>query len=92
MENTLLDKLNEWAGTIAVDYTHKKFGIAYCFEYIVPKLPDYYITFSQRRDEAIEAYFQYYSVDSGNEYENFGATADTAALALCRAVEKLIDG
>ena len=93
MENTLLDKLNEWAGTIDLDYTHKKFGIAYCFEYIVPKLSDinhqYLITLNNVRDGWKVQLFS--CLEMADRAKRVDEIAKTEALALCRAVEKLID-
>ena len=84
MENTLLDKLNEWAGTTDVEYTHKKFGIAYCFEYIVPKLGFVDLTFCKCDDGTWE-----FVLDMGGVH--YLEVDKTPALALCRAVAKLIE-
>lgn len=34
----LNEKLNTWAGTADIDYTHPRFGIVYCIEELLPKL------------------------------------------------------
>ena len=87
MENTLLDKLNEWAGTLDVDYTHPKFGIAYCFEYIVPKLGSKDLTILLRCDNIPRVII----ADAIQNRVIASVDDETPALALCRAVEKLID-
>ena len=66
----------------APNFTDPEFGIAYCFKWLVPKTP------------LQEIYIQ--PVDEGWQVDiergEYWATAETPALALCRAIEKLIDG
>lgn len=54
-----------------------------CFEYIVPKLTSFRITYNPLY---IDGYFA-----EIKETKNYLATEETPALAFCRAVEKLID-
>ena len=72
----------------AIEPNHAYFthSLDACFEYIVPKLRLMYLTIW----EGFEAHL---AVHTTNErYKVYVGKAETPALALCRAVEKLIDG
>ncbi len=62
-----------------------------CFKWLVPKLPDYYITFTIYPDNIVEAYIMYYPNGKDNALEEAYGQGETSALALCLAIEKLID-
>jgi len=76
-------KLNTWAGTMDVEYTHPVYGIAHCFKWLVPKLDVDYIQLSP-------TLIQWYCyVETGELMAE--AEAENPALALCLAIERLID-
>ena len=65
-----------------IDFTNPDTGIAYCFKYLVPKLV-----------------WSIWLINAGNGWEfhiimpmrHIVGKAETPALALCKAIEKLID-
>lgn len=66
------------------DFTDPEFGIAYCFKWLVPKLGYFCL---QTEDSG----GFYADVSIGEEYAEY-YQAETPALALCLAVEKLTNG
>ena len=79
----LNEKLNTWARTKAIDYTDTEIGIAHCFKHLMPKLQYWKIVTFGKRYEAMIAR------DSMGSY--YSDIAETPTLAICRAIEKLID-
>ena len=75
------------------DFTDPDFGVAYCFKWLVPKV-EYYFSYQFNetllKDESKRWRCLLSNKGFGKEkFESFGATP---ALALCLAIEKLIDG
>ncbi len=81
-------KLNNWAGTMDVEYTHSTYGIAYCFGWLVPEalklliekgyIPPIMKLFQLWYDELV-------SLTGGS------SNVEQAALTLCIALEKRVD-
>ena len=96
-EKQLNEKLNEWAGTKEVDYLSKDSGLSACFRWLVPKLYPYpqnkmHIHF--KRDTSYPEHINeincwFYQGGRMDMYE--GWSLDSPALALCLAIEKLIE-
>ncbi len=95
MNEELNKKLNEWAGTTDVEYTHPTFGIAYCFKWLEPKLEYETITFVPITGTATElTSLQKWGckILLRGWKKSVSAIGDSKnpALALCLAIEKLI--
>lgn len=72
----------------APDFTDPEWGIAYLFKWVMPHLFSYEIENAKGGDEGHEAFVNY---GEPLGFEGYHALAGTPALALCYAVEKLID-
>ncbi len=100
MANTLLNKLNRWAGTNDVDYTSEDIGLSACFKWLVPKLKPYGllgICFHNSVIDKVLTPDEVWGFECHIKLEKyilgrFDGQAETPALALCLAIEKLIDG
>lgn len=66
------------------DFTHLEWGISHLFKWVVPRIEDPHIHLCQLDDGLWSAGIQWKSLTLAEE-------AETPALALCYAVEKLID-
>ena len=85
-------KLNAWAGTEGIDYTDPEFGIAYCFKGLVPKLKEQGFLITLRLLGSIQGDWE---AELGKGFFPYkmetAGYAETPALALCRAIERLIE-
>lgn len=74
------------------DFTDPDYGIAYCFKWLVPKVEHFhYIAIYIVRDAINEPQpIMWDACVSTYEHIEF-ARAETPTLALCKAIEKLID-
>lgn len=88
-------KLAEWAGFVLYgDYTYFTSSLDACFRWLVPKL-EYYFSFKfwqtlykgEARRWVCQAHNKGWVADFG-KVETY---AETPALALCKAIEQLID-
>ncbi len=85
--NELNKKLNDWAGTRGIDYLSEDTGLSACFKWLVPRLGvglDY-IQFKYREEGWL-------CVIRSVGLEKRAFYYKTLALALCFAIQKLING
>ena len=88
----LNDKLNTWAETDGIDYTDTELGIAHCFKWPVPKLQDkgYMVELYSYEQKGYKV--SVYHITGQVDIPVAITTNETPALAVCLAIEKLIDG
>lgn len=83
MEDILLKKLNDWAGTKNINYTDPELGIAHCFKWLVPKFNnDVLLSHAPNLSD--------WHCDILGKQVYIGEEK-TPALALCKAILRLID-
>ena len=92
-------KLEEWhdpMGKVTKDFSLPNFckSLDACFEYIVPKLGYREILLVPRptTEESWSCWIGRFGIGQGTMPEAIAEGFESPALALCRAVEKLIDG
>ena len=82
--SSLNSKLNKWAGTEGENYAN---DISACFKWLVPKVDQLTII--------VWGNIQMYAMVYRDEHDRLGYESEdknkTPALALCRAVEQMID-
>ena len=89
MDTTLLTKLNKWAGTKGIDYLSEDTGLSACFKWLVPNLGKYIVRFGNPLDKV---YCHLYTEATNWIMWVAETPLHQEALALCLAIEKLIDG
>ena len=91
--NELKKKLNDWAGTENIDYLCDESGLSACFKWLVPKVTandDYTLQVAQSKYHTTVHITPHYEGTPNFRY--YGEDGQKPALALCLAIEKLIDG
>ena len=95
MYEELNKKLTKWVGLDYFKSRNFTESLDACFKWLVPKLDKLNITcglvaYCDKDDESMKPYYAWLaSVDK--PYDSWFADAGTPALALCLAIEKLID-
>jgi len=87
----LNDRLNTWAGTSGIDFLSEDTGLSACFKYLVSKIMEdgYGYILSDSCGKKPHLFTLYCGYNEGEEKSIFSASAETPALALCRAISKL---
>ena len=76
------DKYSPWKQVMLPDFT---ISLDACFKWLVPKVKYYQINNWNKKQKPIA-----FVLDA--DENTYSASAETLALALCKAIEKLIDG
>lgn len=97
-EQELNKKLAEWVGVdsfpiypTGYDYPDFTQSLDACFKWLVPRLAEWSISNKERDEGEVLPYAEIGYRNDSNKWSYFEEWAETPSLALCLAIEKLID-